>query len=699
MRSETALYLLSLLILSLNDPSWASPTEIRGCNRTIRNSVGWIRWTGRMGRCIVRIRAPLRDPQVIEVKVRKLQVGFLKEARCEGAYFQFSDSAEDPDGETTGRYCGHVSGNATRLFSTTRPLTITLSSEEQFASANPVIFSAQFSILPIRLAVERHRGYTASTSPTCPVECTVRNERRSCRLTSPGYPSVYPRGIRCRIALESSAGRFRIGGQPEDHFDLMNYADQEGCQMENCEDSLDYGSSVARDRDHIGADESIIGNSGRISSMKRIAEASGQLTRLRHYEKKVVQRYRRKQHLHKELPHRIDTSELRLRIKSMRPKITRKRYRGVVPNRYLNGDSERPKGETVSSATAPGVPKYLEEDRSSGSTACGFGDYLALLENVNGRILEISRFCGSGRVPRIYSRGRNVILEFVAREDGTVAHDGFQVMLHEESVSREARRARCEFAYRSTGRPRNGKENIRSPRSWYPPDTVCTYKFLGRATERVSIRIKILRNELEHEKPRREAKLQPQFLSGQRSLFITEAIDNNSQVNGSFLIWSYCDASHWDINNIQVPLTSSGNELLIQYYSAKGSYDGQGFTYAISYRFVRKERNLTVARRKYKSISLRPVNLSALNLNDTDSHDCDSRIGTFKNWFAVLVVFGIVSFIGAVVTIVVPDQVLEAPIPEKKSCKTRNSEVSCESFLFAERRRNYMSEKVEFVVT
>lgn len=48
------------------------------------------------------------------MKVRRLQVGFLKEARCEGAYFQFSDSPDDPDDETTGRYCGHVTGNATR---------------------------------------------------------------------------------------------------------------------------------------------------------------------------------------------------------------------------------------------------------------------------------------------------------------------------------------------------------------------------------------------------------------------------------------------------------------------------------------------------------------------------------------------------------------------------------------------------------
>lgn len=94
---------------------------------------------------------------------------------------------------------------------------------------------------------------------------------------------------------------------------------------------------------------------------------------------------------------------------------------------------------------------------------------------------------------------------------------------------------------------------------------------------------------------------------------------------------------------------------MIQYYSAKGSYDGQGFTYAISYRFVRKEANDTRrARGKYRSISLRPVDLSALNLNDTDSCNCnfDNRMGTFKNWFVVLVVLGIVSFLGAVVTIV-----------------------------------------------
>lgn len=42
-----------------------------------------------------------------------MQVGVLKNARCEGAYVQFSDELEDLD-ESAGRYCGHVTGNATR---------------------------------------------------------------------------------------------------------------------------------------------------------------------------------------------------------------------------------------------------------------------------------------------------------------------------------------------------------------------------------------------------------------------------------------------------------------------------------------------------------------------------------------------------------------------------------------------------------
>jgi len=162
--------------------------------------------------------------------------------------------------------------------------------------------------------------------------------------------------FRCRIALESSAGRFRIGGQPEDLFDLMNYTDQEGCQIENCEDSFEdgefEGGRVARSRDRVEADESIIGDNRPRNKheMKRTEEKNGRLTRRRRYEKEAMQWHEGKQYRHKEPPHRSDTSEPKFRIKSMRSKITRKDQRRVVPNHYLNGDPERP-NETFGGAT------------------------------------------------------------------------------------------------------------------------------------------------------------------------------------------------------------------------------------------------------------------------------------------------------------------------------------------------------------
>lgn len=169
---------------------------------------------------------------------------------------------------------------------------------------------------------------------------------------------------RCRIALESSAGRFRIGGQPEDLFDLMNYSDQESCQIEDCEDSVESEgfarasalTRVARGRYRFLADESIIGNDRSIGNehdcrTRRSPETNGQLTRRRHYEKKATRWYGDRQYHHKEPPNRPGTSEpSRLRVKSMRSKITRQDQRRVAPNRYLNGDSERP-NETFGSST------------------------------------------------------------------------------------------------------------------------------------------------------------------------------------------------------------------------------------------------------------------------------------------------------------------------------------------------------------
>ncbi|XP_043585556.1 uncharacterized protein LOC122569097 [Bombus pyrosoma] len=725
MRWDAALYLLSLLLFSLANLCWAL-VETRGCNRTVRNSVGWIRWTGRMGRCIIRIRAPPRDPQVIELKVRRLQVGFLKETRCEGAYVQFSDGSEDLEDET-GRYCGYVSGNTTRLFLRKGPnLTIIMDSDVKFAAENPVIFSAQFSILPAQLAAERHRGFSPSSSTECPLECAVRNDRRSCRLASPGYPGVYPRGIKCRIALESSAGRFKIGGQPDDLFDLMNRTSQDGCQTENCEQHVEIVAEVTKTRvarakdgrspteevpverrakrnpDHDEEVEFIIGqtsqktrrgrnNRRRLKKAKKEADgskgprgnshgkaANGDIRRNIGRPKEITEQSSadafhgsrssfRHSGGYRDQGIRLESIQKRLRHpqrvhkKSMDSISSKKNFdhdlRDISDARILPdglGHEIARKGLSQEKITALQVPDYRYAKKSRipeklASTSC-VGDYLALLENVDGKIFEISKFCGEGHVPRILSKGRSIIVEFFAEQDGTIMHDGFQLSFQETEEAPGVKHDRnCEFVYKSTERTR---ENIKSLQSWYPPNTLCSYKFMGRSSEKISVHMKIIRNEPDQEYASQKRNFSLNYCSGNEI-----AVYNGIEVNNSVLMWSYCDVSHQDINNIQVPLTSSGNELLIQYYSAKGSYDGQEFTYTISYRFIKKSQNSTTRRQvqdDFKLISLRPVNFSALNFNESENCNCDfgDRIGSFKNWFMVLVVLGIVSFLGAILTII-----------------------------------------------
>lgn len=679
-----------------------------------------------MGRCIIRIRAPPRDPQVIELKVRRLQVGFLKETRCEGAYVQFSDGSEDLEDET-GRYCGYVSGNTTRLFLRKGPnLTIIMDSDVKFAAENPVIFSAQFSILPAQLAAERHRGFFPSSSTECPLECAVRNDRRSCRLASPGYPGVYPRGIKCRIALESSAGRFKIGGQPDDLFDLMNRTSQGGCQTENCEQHVEIVAEVTKTRvarskdgrspteevpverrakrspDHDEEVEFIIGqtsqktrrgrnNRRRLKKAKKEADgskgprgnshgkaANGDIRRNIGRPKEITEQSSadafhgsrssfRHSGGYRDQGIRLESIQKRLRHpqrvhkKSMDSISSKKNFdhdlRDISDARILPdglGHEIARKGLSQEKITALQVPDYRYAKKSRipeklASTSC-VGDYLALLENVDGKIFEISKFCGEGHVPRILSKGRSIIVEFFAEQDGTIMHDGFQLSFQETEEAPGVKHDRnCEFVYKSTERTR---ENIKSLQSWYPPNTLCSYKFMGRSSEKISVHMKIIRNEPDQEYASQKRNFSLNYCSGNEI-----AVYNGIEVNNSVLMWSYCDVSHQDINNIQVPLTSSGNELLIQYYSAKGSYDGQEFTYTISYRFIKKSQNSTTRRQvqdDFKLISLRPVNFSALNFNESENCNCDfgDRIGSFKNWFMVLVVLGIVSFLGAILTII-----------------------------------------------
>lgn len=524
-----------------------------------------------------------------------------------------------------------------------------MDSETKFAAENPVIFSAQFSILPARLAMERHGGSLPSAAD-CSMDCSNQNYQRKCIITSPGYPGVYPRGIRCRISLESTAGRFKIGGVNDDVYNLMNYTVQDGCRTENCEYHLE--DDIGDKNRHDDVDESIT------TILENPHRHARNLARYEDY------RFDEDD----EMIIGSDVKQRRINARRKNDRIDKRRKWKNRTHRKEADDSFPQRDRKVKNLKI--FDDIVSVDNLSKKTGSLFdhrfhrkhkpesyrcvSDYLAIYENVNGKVVEISKFCGDGNVHQIISMGRNIIVEFSSKRDGTIMHDGFQLTLQETESDVERHPRNCEFIYRSTDR--GSKDNIKSFQHWYPPSTLCSYRFVGKTSEKVFVQLKIIRNDidtLESSYLRRNTSLN--YCPGNEIAVYNGAFSNDS------LAWSYCDFLHHDINNIQVPVTSTGNVLLVQYYSSRGSLNGQEFTYGITYKFVKKIQNWTHKRNKpaitlneTRTISLKPVNFSALNLTEYENCNCDfsSRIGTFKSWFIVLVILGVISFLGAVMTIV-----------------------------------------------
>lgn len=146
------------------------------------------------------------------------------------------------------------------------------------------------------------------------------------------------------------------------------------------------------------------------------------------------------------------------------------------------------------------------------------------MENVNGKILEISKFCGEGYVPYILSRGKHLIVEFYSEKEGTIMHNGFQLTVQETETANGKQEKNCDLTFTSS--EVRSRETIRSLQSWYSPHTLCTYKFIGKSTERVSIHMKIVRNVLNEETNSQMRNSSQQFCTGNEI-----AVYNGPQVN------------------------------------------------------------------------------------------------------------------------------------------------------------------------
>ncbi|XP_071444280.1 uncharacterized protein [Hetaerina americana] len=242
------LLLLLLLFLTLG----VRPATGRGCNKTIRTSkiIGSPRLTitnrGKPIHCIYRLAPPTGDPRdVFEIAFRHFNIPTVSlepgsiEPCSPFAYLRIADAGRPPD--EVGTYCGNLLSSFTsrashhpgrrRFFLSPAkfgPLVIEFHAEEFGPETR---FEAAISVLPRRLAVERHKEL-ALPQPGAPVsqnngncDRLFLNCRGPCDITSPGYPGFYPRNVTCRhrvIYNETSekGGRIAVGGQYFDVFDV-----------------------------------------------------------------------------------------------------------------------------------------------------------------------------------------------------------------------------------------------------------------------------------------------------------------------------------------------------------------------------------------------------------------------------------------------------------------------------------------------
>ncbi|XP_046407976.1 uncharacterized protein LOC124172576 [Ischnura elegans] len=239
--------LLLMMLLTVN----VRPSTGRGCNKTIRTSklIGSPRLTisnkGKPMHCVYRLEPPTIDPRdVFEIAFRHFNIPTVSSESpvdpCSpAAYLRIADAGRPPD--QVGSYCGNLlSSYATRAShhpgrrrfflspATFGPLVIEFYAEEFSPETR---FEAAISVLPRRLAIERHKEL-ALPQPGTPIshengQCDriFLNCRGPCDITSPGYPGFYPRNVTCRhrvIYNETSemGGRIAVGGQYFDVFDV-----------------------------------------------------------------------------------------------------------------------------------------------------------------------------------------------------------------------------------------------------------------------------------------------------------------------------------------------------------------------------------------------------------------------------------------------------------------------------------------------
>lgn len=118
---------------------------------------------------------------------------------------------------------------------------------------------------------------------------------------------------------------------------------------------------------------------------------------------------------------------------------------------------------------------------------CQGRDYVRFYDGKTTDAQVIATFCGKGQVPDIVSSGKHMLIEFVTTVAGQFLDNGFQFLSHfvpnfYRVPSSRIVNSKCDWIF--YGRMISSGQ-LNSVDHWYPPNTMCTFKFDGLQNQRI----------------------------------------------------------------------------------------------------------------------------------------------------------------------------------------------------------------------
>ncbi|XP_014666798.1 PREDICTED: uncharacterized protein LOC106808551 [Priapulus caudatus] len=238
---------------------------------------------------------------------------------------------------------------------------------------------------------------------------------------------------------------------------------------------------------------------------------------------------------------------------------------------------------------------------------CDGRDHVRFYDGETTAATVIGTFCGKGQVPDVVSSGKHMVVEFASTRDGRFLDNGFQFRSHfvpnfYRVPSSRIVNAKCDWIFYGS---MISSGQLNSVDHWYPPGTVCTFRFAGLPNQRVLLYFtsfdtvyndSCATNITLYDAQRADRyKLEAVFCGHSRPKLCPQETQLGEKKG--------CGRDQRYV--------SSGSDYLLAFYGTRGSLTGDEFEYKIMYEFI----NTTVTH--FASAMPGPVAEGSLSADDT----------------------------------------------------------------------------------